>query len=394
MPSSRVGIVTKANLEVEQIINVSKLIGYFTQFLYSKNTETRHDGKKLICIVGREYCYESTKELPIAKLDEAIKAAQLLDDIAPFSGRRYFLVDKTQSDRSRITFFVINQKFLEQIERRAWMIIPESLLTKQWLDSHKKEGGSFLTAKQQGRSLLAYRTESEFRSQLATDEDTENDFFSKQFSGIAKNNIELSEDKTEAMLLESIAGLPTFVLKQSFNSARLKRLFSGVPWLNGALLFSGMFALYLAMSSLYLYVKSERVASQLAEQRTQLNEVFALQSKYDNLASQLVGLENNAELDSITSSVWSVIFELLNHKDLDILSFQYEAGMFSLRTKSIKATDVIERVSKMSTITDVELTSPVVKSGNRELLSFKFRLVSNEAQEQQISPEEESNAAE
>lgn len=360
-------------------------MAYLTSFLFKESEASSHQRKALISVVGREYCFESTKELPISKLDEAVKAAELLDDVAPFEGRRFFLVDKTNTDRSRITFFVVKEEGMQQIEKKAWFVLPEPLLVKLWMDAQAKNDNALLKSQYDDRVFSAYRSDSEFRSMVSLNSASQNTWLASQFTASASSETTLDEVQYKKLLLDSFKYIPGYVLPNLFNKKRAKQTFSGVPWLRGATVFTILFALYIGFSSLFLLLRTSQIEQELTAQRGLLNDVFAMQTAIEQESAQLESLSKDPKIKTITSDVWPVLFELLRHKDVDFLSIRFESGEFILRAKSNKATDVIERLSLITDIVGTEMTSPVVKSRGKEVFTFKFKLNVEKSDSQEVA---------
>lgn len=329
---------------------------------------------RFICIVGREHCYECVRELPIGRVDEAISAAKLMEDIAPFDGVKFILAERLSAESTLIYFFVIRQPIYQLMTADAWFIIPETMLIKAWMDKHKPQNGISLKVEMANRELLVYKSVKEFRSSV----------FQQASSG-KTNAVSISAEGEETVidspgyqkiLISGLSNLPLFAYKQIFNSIRAKSLCKGIPWLNGGLTFGTLLVAYLSLSSLYVYIKGDYLNTQLTEQRQNLDLVFSLQNKLEQKLNTLQQLSKNDKLQAITSNVWPVVVDLINN-DVELLSLRYETGEFIARAKANKSTQIMEALSKIKEIGPAEMVSPVAKSRGEEIVTVKFVLLNN-----------------
>ena len=336
--------------------------------------EDNKDSNCPVIIVNRQYCYEISKELPIAKIDEAVKAAANIDNIAPFDGVTFFVVEKSASEKCRVTFFVIQKKVYEHYSQFGWFIIPESMLLKLALDKNQKAGMSQLNGTWGNRQIIAEGSETGFKSYVVEKGQLAPLYFSQREE--LEQHIELQESDYQRFLLKGLGSMKGYMVKQALNVQRAKSINKQIPWLQGALTVFSLGLLYLVATSSYILLKTSSVESQLAEQREEINQVFSLKQQIDEERAQLEQIMVSEQSYALTAPVWKVFFDLLEKENINILSVKIESGDIVIRTKSRQATDVLEQLSEMERVLSPQITSPIVKSGRDEIITVKFRVSS------------------
>lgn len=311
--------------------------------------------KGLIAVVGKEYCFESTKELPIGSKEEALKAAKLDVDSAPFAGKRYVRVEKLDVHRVAVTHCTVKQTVYEQLIQQFWFVIPEPLLVREYLIREKRPQ---MESAMGHRQVIASIAGSDFRMQVA-------------YSNEGKQ----AADQTNAyvqLLLEQLKILGS-ALRQSLVTERLQAWFDKLPLKGMAITAFVIFSAYLAGSSMWLMNKEQSLQEQLALQQTDLDSVFALQNQLSSSQRIMSGWQNEPRLQQLSAPVWSVVLDWLK-QDVEILAFTYDGIKFKVRGKADKATDAIAGLSQFEQISEPESVAPVVKSRDKEIFTVEFTM--------------------
>lgn len=323
-----------------------------------------------IAIVGREFCFESSIDIPIGQLDEAKKAAANMANVAPFAGEQFFIAKTIDSSTTRLNFFVIKQNVYDELAKLSWIIIPEPLLVMNKLNTDKSQ--SLITAID-SRELEHYHTEGGYKSSLS----------SIAFQAVKQSaqhdvgEIETT-DRLEGVdyinyLLSSLIKLHPYVYLQAFNLLKFKRLFKQLPYkIVGASVLC-VATLYLTLSSAWLYYQDFSLAQKLENQRSDLEKAFTIQKELNTLQSELIYYYQEPRLSSVTSHIWPILIKMLK-TDAELLSVSYRDGEYTVRIKSIKATDIVQFFSDQEVVVNPRITSAVVKSRGKEIITLVFSL--------------------
>jgi hypothetical protein len=332
-----------------------------------------------IVIIGREHCYESFRDLPIAKAEEAIAAASHLGDVSPFEGVSYFVVQSLADDKTRIHFCTIKQEIFELFSSRALIIIPESILLFGILQKNAQRKYA-LKYQSKSRGLAAVYKHQRFTSIIK--EASADDFdIPQQMIDIEldSNKIDvISESDYYKKLTKQLIKLPRYVIKSAFNALPFKQKVHTLPVKTSLIAGLSVFLFYMLSSSAWLLYKANNAETNLFSQKQSLNQVFALQSTMLEASQANQALSNNTKISEITSPVWSVLLDLVSI-DAELLAVSYFDKEYSIRVKSEKSTDVIEFLSKQKTISPPKLVSPAVKSRGREIIKLTFKYIGEES---------------
>ena len=324
-----------------------------------------------IVIVGREHCFECTKDIPIGKFDEAIQAASFVDNIAPFSGVNYFVAESISSEKTRIHYFMIKQSIYDEFSRSSLVIVPESLLVYLYLKKDKVPGIAKL--KRNKGYLFATLNNDGFKSFISESGELEiNQLL--QYS-IATNEVSVNVSHNDFLnnQLKAFFGLPRYCYKQVFNFFPIRKYLYLLPAKLMSVTISCIILLYFCISSSWLYFQGSNLDSELSEQRELLNDVFALQASLDEERAFQAGIANNTKLSTITSDVWLVILPLISTNS-EVLSITYTSDEYTIRVKSPRSSEVIQFLSDNKNITTPKIVSPAIKSRGKEIISVKFSI--------------------
>ena len=332
-----------------------------------------------LIIVGREHCYESFRDLPIAKTEEAIAAAKHLDNVSPFDGVSYFIVESLAEDKTRIHICTIKQEIFELFSASALVIVPESILLLGLLQNSEK-GKYGLKYQSQYRGVAAAYKHQRFTS-IVKEESAEHFDIPQQMIDIEFDSnkiVVLTESNYYKKLTKQLMKLPGYVIKTAINFPLFKLKINKLPLKNSIFTALSVFLIYMLTASAWLLYKTDNAKSDLFSQKQSLNQVFSLQATMLETSEANQALANNLKVTEITAPVWIVLLNLVSI-DAELLSVSYFDSVYTVRVKSKKSTDVIEFLSKQKTISAPKLVSPAVKSRGKEIIKLTFKYIGEES---------------
>lgn len=328
--------------------------------------------KTLLTIVGKEYTFETHKDLPIASRKEALLAAKHMKDVAPFVGQTYTVATSLEDGKTRVYFFTVKQSFIENQCRDSLFIIPESYLLFAGLS--KGTVPNSIEGLFQQRSIKAALSKDGFscmhsdtlgNREYGFDLADQNNLKSKTFEG---------SDYIK-QLFRNITLLPSTAYNQALNFTLLKSFWSPHSAKVASIVAATFFTLYMSLASGYLIFKENSLSARLAEQQSSINELFEQQGQLEEMNAQLKALAENPLFEELSAPLWLLITELAdNGADVSLVS---STGRdVTLRMKAAKSTDIMHFLAGSSALERPEIVSPAVKSGGKELFTVKFTLVS------------------
>jgi hypothetical protein len=330
-----------------------------------------------VVIIGREHCFECIKEIPVNKIEEAKKAAVLMDDIAPFDGVRFFNIQIITNEKARIHYFVIKNEVFKKFSHKAFIIVPESMLIHAYM-KRKNLINTKLIVNYYERNFIAYHNVDGYKAIVSQDKATEGmNQIIKHTHVLFEDELSLDNSQYSNLLMHELFKLPPFSLKQIINTQPVIEFSSSIPYKKISLLCVAFFSIYMATTSVWLYLYEQELSNQISEQREQLNDVFSLQSSFEAESEKYNLLATNTAFSKVTSTIWLTLFGLIDSGG-EILTVRYENDSFTIRVKSDKSTDVIEFLSKQADITQPTMVSPVVKSRGKEIVTLNFSLTEDE----------------
>lgn len=342
---------------------------------HSKTAPLRFGHSAPLVVVSREYCFETEKEFPIAEPSECVKAASMMTGLSPLSGPSFYLVDKVSVDKCRVFIFTIDEDVYQKVSKTGWLILPESLLVKCWLDRYYRNETVHLTYALEGREYHALAQHGRLRTwhNLGGRESALALAMAPETS--EAKTVELSEAELHNAFKQSLRCIPGRVFLQGFNSERLKVGLAKVNWRAAGAAIASIVTLYLLLTSAFLYMYNSATHNQLTEQREELNEVFRIQRNLEFQQSAIETLTSKAESSPPVSGAWKVVLELLRPKDVELLTFRFENNKFTIRARAEKATVIVERLTGLDETDNVEIASPVVNSRGREIVTVTFNYI-------------------
>ncbi len=294
-----------------------------------------------------------------------------MDDLAPFSGVNFFLIESLTRDSSRIHFFVVRKSVYDLLAKKSWLLFPESMLIKQALN--KQLTSNVIIADIAERQIIAYKTNDGFKSVLKDGTDQLNKI-AQYSAGQLDEAKKLTTQHYSALLLRSAFTLPRYCYQQAFNLPRFISLWKNVPIKFVAIACSLVFFTYLALSSAWLSYQQTRLSNEITQQKDQLEKVFSLQAAINKELAAQKQLAKIKNLSLITANVWPLLLELVE-QNTELLSVNFENGEYTVRMRSKKSTTIMQFLSDNKSITTPIMASPVVKNRGKEIMTVRFSLI-------------------
>jgi len=299
-----------------------------------------------------------------------------MTDVAPFHGQTYFYAEPQEAGKTRVYFFTIKQSVYDLFSSQSLVIIPETLLALRYLQK-KKESASVEAQRHNTRILSSIQKDKFVSLMLKPNNEHINQVVQHSLVNFSEREV-LDEPHYLSVLSKQLFGLPLYVYLQSFNTASVKKRVSELPLkvlgLTSAAIVSG----YFIFVSAWLYLQNNAVEENLALQQKALNDVFTLQASIDKEKELLSQLADNKKASIVTTHVWPVLLELIR-TNAEILSINYFDNQYTVRVKSIRSTDVVQFLSDNKETSSPEVTSAVVKSRGKEIITVKFSMVEKNA---------------
>ncbi|REL30229.1 hypothetical protein [Thalassotalea euphylliae] len=328
--------------------------------------------KALLTIVGKEYTFETYRDLPIPSRKEALLAAKHMKNIAPFAGRTFLTASNVGEGKTRVHFFVIKEDVAQSICEHSFTIVPESLLL--FLALSKDSAITGIRGALGGRITYAELTKDGFKCDVTAINTDDSVAISYPPTSIEASIKQLTQQEYFKLLFSQLASLPSSVYKQIFNGVLFASLWSPSFVKLSSIALSVSLISYMTLASGYLVYKESSLEARVNEQQNSLNELFEQQRKLESLSAQLTSIDNNPLFSHLSAPLWLLTTQLVE-KGADILLISSSESETTIRMKAKKSTDVIHFLANSPLLTNPEVTSPAVKTGGKELFAVKFQLV-------------------
>jgi len=342
-------------------------------------------------ILGREHYFETSKEYPIANKRDVKNALAFEDNKAPFKGVTLHHIERVNEQAHKVTFWVIKPKILEGLTTLPWLVLPESYLLAKSLEPNINlavvEGlNKTLFISKIGQSVLSGIKSSQTPN-------IENFAFSSGSPISSENGQFYTSSRTNFLsLLYKGVKLLNLTELQGFLLKRKKVNWQNYPWKQAGLTSSIILTLYLALSSGWLLLKQYQQESKLSVQTTEVNQALALQKelqKQNELQKQLIiPLAEQVPY----WNVWPVVLDTI-YVGSKIKALHYKKGKITIQgaaNKTIKATDILAKLSKSSYVQSPSFSKPMRKYRGKEEFSISFSFAN--ALSNQIKDKEKANA--
>lgn len=345
-------------------------VGFQLEAIKAKKTPKLH-----WLIIGREHYFETSKEYPIANKRDLKKALQFDDNKAPFEGITLQYIERVDEQTHRVTFWVINPKIIEGLASAPWLILPESYLLAKALN----ENINLATIKSINKTVFISKNGRRLFSGVQSIQTPNIESFAfstgspinmsgeQSYNG---NSTELTELLLKGMKSLNIAQLSGFLVNLN-NTNR-----SDYPWKQALVISSVAFVFYLALSSGWLVFKQQQLNQQITNQKTQVNQALTLQKTYQQQLKWNKVLAEPLNNAFPYWKTWPIVLEAIA-VGAEFKAIHYQNNKIILHgtaDKTIKATDVLAKLSKNHNVLSASFSQPVRKYQNKEdfVISFSF----------------------
>jgi hypothetical protein len=360
--------------------------GYFSKKLYSlKHTDDESFELKTISanenpnlywlILGREHYFETSKDYPIANKRDLKKALKFEDNSSPFQGETLRYIERINESSHRVTFWVIDPDVFIHLSFRPWLVIPEShvianglkgrftLATVDCIDKSlfiAETGlGVFSGVKSQRINTVEHFALST-GSPLNHDNLARLHFKPTQFCALLHQGM-------QALTLEHLSG---FIL------AKKRTDWQSYPWKQAGVIVVATFSLYMVLTSLWLVYNEYQLEQQLTEQAFDVDRAFLLQKQYKNQKRLQNILTEPLKTQIPYWNIWPIILESIDSgASITAIHYKNEKIIMHGSTKqTIKATDILAKLSDNKNIKSPSFSKPVRNYRGREQFAISFTL--------------------
>ncbi|PCH94200.1 MAG: hypothetical protein COB83_12260 [Gammaproteobacteria bacterium] len=360
--------------------------GYLTDSLYAfKRTKESEFELQLVqnkkspklrwLILSREHYFETSKEYPIANKQDLKQALRFDDDKAPFEGVTLQHIERINEQSHRVTFWVINPNVLDNLDYTPWLILPESYVLAKALN----ENINIATIECINKTLFISKTGRGIFSGVQSPQTPNLESFAfstgspisvnseQYFMANAKDFVGLLRTGLKSLTLTKLQG---FVI----NSNSIN--WQNYPWKQAGVITTIVFTVYLMLSSGWLVFKQQQLEQQLIAQKTQVNQALSLQKKYQQQLQWQAVLAEPLKDAFPYWKTWPILLEAVS-VGAKFTAVHYKNSKIIIHgtaNESIKATDVLAKLSKNTNVASPSFSKPVRKYRGKEdfAISFSF----------------------
>jgi len=336
-------------------------------------TQASKPAKLRWLILSREHYFETTKEYPIANKRELKQALHFDDNKAPFEGITLQHIERINEQSHRVTFWVINPNVLEGLPCNPWLIFPESYLLAKTLNKDI----NLATIKCFNKTLFISKTGQGVFSGVQSPQTPNIESFSFSTGSPLNANSEQpyitkADDFVDLLLtgLKSLnhASLPNFLVTlNNFN-------WQSYPWKQAGIIASTVFIIYLALSSGWLVIEQQQLDQQLTEKKSQVNQALTLQKAYkQELQWQKSLAEPTKDLIPYWNT-WPIVLDAIS-VGASFTAIHYKNSKITIHgtaNNTIKATDILAKLSKNANVASASFSQPVKKYRGKENFAISF----------------------
>jgi hypothetical protein len=135
----------------------------------------------------------------------------------------------------------------------------------------------------------------------------------------------------------------------------------------------GVLALYLAISSGYIYQHQLRLNEQYQQRSAEITSVLAKQALVDKQLKLYQEGQKNLEQLNLSWRVWGVMLSLVEH-DIRLNQIEYSADQVILRGDAQSATQLLTALSSHPGVADAKFINAVSRQRGKERFSIAFTL--------------------
>ncbi|MDO6426500.1 PilN domain-containing protein [Thalassotalea sp. 1_MG-2023] len=327
-------------------------------------------------ILGRQHYFEVSKVYPIANKRELLKAIEYDDSNTPFTGTTLKFIERVNEHSHRVTLWVIEPEFLNSLNIKPWLVIPESFLLANALDNEI----SIASINTLTSTLFISKTSQGIVSGIKSANTPSIELFALA-SGAPFANGEVKQLTTEdhqafiellyqGLRKQSIASLQGFFIKSE------KVNWKHYPWKEAGIICSAVFTSYLILTSGWLTLREAQLEYALTTNTEQVNESLALQKAYQTQLSRHQQLQVPLQQQIPHWNLWHVALDVIALEST-LKSIVYKNETVTIQgwaDKGNRATDILAKLTKNPYVLQPSFSKPVRKSRGREEFSISFSL--------------------
>ncbi|REL26109.1 hypothetical protein DXX93_05645 [Thalassotalea euphylliae] len=367
-----------------------------------------------VLIVAREYYQEKQLSYPIDNKKELTKLLALEFEGQTASSYQITAIGESTSKVSTWKFNQLTQ--LSHITPR--FVLPESLLLSLNIHPHQVlaqdcladndvKSKKLFVSQHNGSSISSYLTP------LINSPERFCNSIGKALASYETN--ELTRDivvkhGTKELAANLVSGLIRLPFSNLSAFAQKQQSQQGIGELIKSLLLPGIgvFAVYLALTSAWLYWQNTALTEQIANQQGDVANALNVQSKYTERLAEAQELTSLIAAQDQKAMIWPVLATVIEDFDIRTIRFIKGRYVFLGRTHrekknsntdqkekenvTLKSTDLLERLISHPEVVDAQFDSAVRRSKRYESFVVSFTLKPKEQSVAEITPIDKAKA--
>lgn len=333
-------------------------------------TEGEQTKTPLLQIVGRKHYTEQSENYPISNKKELISIIKMNNQSADTNQHSHsaYIINSLGGDQSKVTYW----RFLPL--PAAWLNLPETLLLSNTLTAEQVLNSQAFSA------MFVTGHQQSVCSALASPLINSPERFASMFGVPCKHVITINEPTHYAKTLiaglkaQSIKQLATFFTPPAtvINKALIKKT---------SLIVVALCVLYGGLTSAYLGYKTHSVQTQLAQNKSSVNQALNTLEQFEATNAQLNTLQEFTQNQQLASSLFFVLQQLVTTAELS--NIRFEDNRYILRGTANKATDALQIILNNERVNNAKFDYPSRKERGGESFVISFTL--NTAQDQTVA---------
>ncbi|TMP66224.1 hypothetical protein CWB76_18545 [Pseudoalteromonas sp. S1609] len=332
-------------------------------------TEGEQKNTPLLQIVGRKHYIEHSEQYPVTNKKELASIIKMNNQSADneLHSHNAYIINSQGSDQSKVTYW----RFLPL--PAAWLNLPETLLLSNTLTADQVISARAFAA------MYVTKHQQSVYSALASPLINSPERFASMFGVPCKRIINIEEPTHYAQALiaglkqQSIKQLVTFFTPPTsvINKALIKKT---------SLIVVALCALYGGLTSAYLGYKTHKVQTQLAQNKSSVNQALNTLEQFEATNEQLNVLQGFTQNQRLASSLFFVLQQLVTSAELT--NIRFEDNRYIIRGTANKATDALQIIINNPRTNNAKFDYPSRKERRGESFVISFTL--NTLQDQSI----------
>lgn len=334
-----------------------------------KPTEGEQTKTPLLQIVGRKHYTEQSENYPVGNKKELVSIIKMNNQSADNNQHSHsaYIISSLGGDQSKVTYW----RFLKL--PAAWLNLPETLLLSNTLAAEQVLNSQAFSA------MFVTGHQQSVYSALASPLINSPERFASMFGVPCKQVINIEEPTHYAQTL--IAGLKAQPIKQLvtfftpptsvINKALIKKT---------SLIAIALCVAYAGLTSAYLGYKTHEVQTQLAQNKSSVNQALNTLEQFEATNEQLNVLQGFTQNQQLASSLFFVLQQLVTSAELS--NIRFEDNRYIIRGTADKATDALQIIINNPRTNNAKFDYPSRKERRGESFVISFTL--NTLQDQSI----------